>query len=523
MKRNNNTQKIIKSSVVLIICMILTKLSGLFKEIALSYRYGASGISDAIILAQNLPNIIFGGLIAALTIGYISIAQKLKNQNDSLVTDFTCKITSYTLLISAVISSLIFIFPNVVAVLMGSGLEKEYFDICCLLIRITSLSFICIAIGGVLQGYLQINGFFSPGGIINLLVNIVISIAIIVSSEAKIEYVGYGMFIAYFLYIPVMGITSKKVGLKYKFNVHKDAYVTEFIGMIIPLFISQAAVELNAMIDRTLASSLESGTISALNYGFKLSTFIYSIFATTIATVFYPLYTKLVAENNHEHLEEQLRASLKYLILMLIPSIIGIIVISNEITSVLFMRGQFDTYALQKTSTAMCIYAIGVFPIGLRVLLEKVYYASEDSKSPMAFSVFTLISNVVFSVILMRFFDYKGLALGTTLASFCALYLYLKGLKKKKIHIDFRDVAVYTLKILFSSLLMGTIVYFENGLIFSLFANFANTVYTQMLNILICTATGMVIYGVMLKVLHIQEVNRVAEIFFKKAFRKPNK
>ena len=60
--------------------------------------------------------------------------------------------------------------------------------------------------------------------------------------------------------------------------------------------------QINVLVDRTLASGIAGG-ISALNYANRLNGFVQGLFVTSIATVIYPMISKMAADNNLDGLK----------------------------------------------------------------------------------------------------------------------------------------------------------------------------------------------------------------------------
>ena len=114
------------------------------------------------------------------------------------------------------------------------------------------------------------------------------------------------------------------------------------------------------MIDKTLASKLAIGGISALNYSSKVGQLIQGVFVMSISTVMYPQTSKMASQNNISDMKRLILRNVNVLNLLIIPSTVGIFMFSQPIVKLLFGRGAFDNEAISMTSNALLYYSIGM-------------------------------------------------------------------------------------------------------------------------------------------------------------------
>ena len=113
------------------------------------------------------------------------------------------------------------------------------------------------------------------------------------------------------------------------------------------------------MVDRTLASQIVEGGISALNYANRLNLFVHGIVVTSITTVMYPNIAKMAAEKNREGLKKILSKAISGVNLLIIPATVGAMLFSEPIVRLLFGRGVFDEVAVALTGGVL-FYALGM-------------------------------------------------------------------------------------------------------------------------------------------------------------------
>ena len=216
--------------------------------------------------------------------------------------------------------------------------------------------------------------------------------------------------------------------------------------LIGPVLIGVAVNQINTMVDRTLASTLVEGSISALNYANKLNGFVMALFITSVGAVIYPMLSKLSSEDNKEKFISSVVQSINSVILLVIPISIGAIVLATPIVKLLFQRGEFDARATSMTAIALIMYSIGMVAFGLRDILGKVFYALQDTKTPMINSIIATIFNIVLSIILVRSMKHNGVALASSIALIITTVLLVKNLKRVMLGLNIRLILLTIMK-----------------------------------------------------------------------------
>ena len=91
-----------KTATILLMIIILTsKITGFFRDIILAQTFGAGQITDAYLTALNIPVVLFDGISAALGTTFIPIYFKIKSsKGEDEVNKFTSNILNIVINIS---------------------------------------------------------------------------------------------------------------------------------------------------------------------------------------------------------------------------------------------------------------------------------------------------------------------------------------------------------------------------------------------------------------------------------------
>ena len=487
--------KVAKAAVGLMIVTILSKIIGFAREQVLSFVYGAGMYTDIYFATMNIPNVIFAAIGAALSTTFIPLYCDINaNLGEKKSLKFTNNILTIVFIICILIAILGFKFT-----------------------KILIFSVIFIGISNVLTAYLQVKNNFTIPGLISLPQNIIVIISIILSAK-------YGPYVL--IWGTLIGISSQvifqlpfayKVGYRLKPQIDlKDSHLKKMLVLTGPVLVGVAVNQVNIMVDKNLASLLPEGSISALNFADRLNNFILALFITSIVAVVYPMLSKLSHDDNKEKFSEYIVKSSNSIILLVIPISIGAIVLSKPIVKLLFERGAFDISATLMTASALSMYSIGLVAYGLRDIINKVFYSLQDTKTPMINGAIAMGLNIVLNIIFVKFMGHAGLALATSLSALICTFLLFYSLRKKIGNFGQEKILTTAIKSLLSAILMGVCVTFAHAFII----NHTGTGFIgQVISILVSVLAGVIVYGISVIILKIEEVSMIIDLLMKKIRR----
>ena len=237
----------------------------------------------------------------------------------------------------------------------------------------------------------------------------------------------------------------------------KDDNLRALFYLALPVIIGSSIDQINVLIDRTLASRIAIGGISALSYANRLKGFINGLFVMSVSNIMYPMISTMASEKNMRGLKETLHEAIGMISLVVVPATIGAILFAEPIVAFLFGRGAFTREAVALTSSALRYYSIGMLGFGLREVLSRAFFALQDTRTPMINGMIAVGINIVLNVILSRYLGIGGLALATSIAGIVATGLLVVALRKKIGAFGLRKVATSLGKIVVSCVVMGVI------------------------------------------------------------------
>jgi putative peptidoglycan lipid II flippase len=198
-----------------------------------------------------------------------------------------------------------------------------------------------------------------------------------------------------------------------------------------PATIAASAVQVNVAVNSGFASSLGNGPITWLNIAFRLMQLPLGIFGVAVATVTLPLVSRSAALGNTKEFRGALAHAIRLVMLLTIPSAIGLIILAEPIIALIYQHGRFTAEATMQTAAALRYYALGLAGYAGLKVLAPAFYALDKRHLPMIVSLISIGVNFGLNWLFTFHFQlgHRGLALSTSfvaMTNFLLLYAMMR-------------------------------------------------------------------------------------------------
>lgn len=486
--RNIKIKNFAQNTVVLMCVIFFAKILGMLRDVVLANYFGTSNVSDAYLISVSIPSFLFFFVGHSLSTAFLPMYNKIRHEEG----EEKAQLYMNALICGAcVISTIAVVFllcsPQTIVKIFAAGFDEETTQIASTFIRICSFSLYFMTIINVWGAYLQAkNNFLIPASV-SVPRNVVIMVSIVLAAKIHVSILGIGLLLAYasefLLLLPFVLAKGYKPQLKldYKSSEMKATY-----QLVVPILIGVAVSQINHIIDRSLASTVITGGLSALTYASILNNAVQEVLVTGIITILFAKCSSWVASGEHEKVRFKLNQTINTMAFLLLPATVGIFVCSSSIVECVLCRGEFDEHSLQMTTGALCCYTIGLFFLAIRDTLVKVFYAYKKTKTTTITSIVAISINIVLNFILVRYMGLNGLALATALSAiFHSITLYIL-LRKHIGDFGFKTTAKTILKTVVACSVMAiSLIVLKQHI---------HVLNSELLELLICVAVGAIIY-----------------------------
>lgn len=449
------------STLMLMAVIIISKLVGMARDVVLANYYGTTAVSDAYLIAVSVPTLLFYFIGHSLSTAYLPMYNKVKQaQDDAAANRYSNNLICVSLALATVLVVLLLVWPEIVIKVFAAGFDADTTALAARFVRISAISLYFMVIINVWGGYLQTRENYLIPAAISLPRNAVIILSIVIAASLNIHYLGIGLLMAYVAEFLLLLPFVLKNGYRIRPCLDcGDPQIRETIYLVAPILLGVGVSQINKIVDKSIASTLTEGGISALSYASVLNNAVQEVAVTGIITVLFANCAALVASGEQEKAKIKLRKTLDAMIFLLIPASVGVMVLAEPIIVLFLQRGNFDQYSVSMTTSALRCYTVGLFFLAVRDAFVKMFYAYHDTRIPTTTSIAAIIVNIVLNFLFSKFWGLSGLALATSVAAIlqCGALWVLFHQKHQKL--DNRPLLLEIALTLLISLLMGGFVH----------------------------------------------------------------
>jgi putative peptidoglycan lipid II flippase len=442
-KSSQDSGKIARSAGTVGIAVMCSRVLGLVREQVFAGMFGAGTAYDAFVVAFRIPNLLrdlFGE--GALSAAFVTV---FSDYDTNRTEAETWRLASNVLVFFAVALSIITILGIYTAGPIVSLLAPTFAEVpgkTGLTAKLTMIMMpflIFISLSAVVMGILNTKGrffvpamassFFNLGSIVGG-----VGLAFLLPRFGQPAIVGMatGTLIGGILQLGMQLPTLFKTGFTFRFHLNIfDPGLKRILRLMIPATIGLSATQVNLFVNTFFASSCTEGSVSWLQYAFRLVQLPIGVFGVAFSIAAMPVLACHAARKDIQGMRETLASSLTMVFCLTIPATAGLILLSEPIIRLIFERGAFTSTDTTATAQALSLYAVGLFAYSANKILVPVFYALNDTKYPVFASFLAVAANVSIIYATIDAFQHRAIALSMSCTMvvnflFLSLILYKK-------------------------------------------------------------------------------------------------
>lgn len=506
---NNNTvsKKIVRGTIIIVLVGILAKLSSFIAEAIMAAYLGTTYQSDAYYMVASVQNVIYPMLSIGIWKVFLPLYKShiAKDERDTAYS-LTNKSLSFFTAISLTVVALLLLFAPAAVSVVAPGFEGETRSLCIKLVRISAPMYVFIIASAVYASILQCHDKFLGSQIREVASHIpTIAAAIFFYKRFGIEVMAIALVVAGVLRL-LIELPFVNWGYKYKPDFQfKTQEFTLMLKRLPSALISAGVTQLNTLVDKAMASTLPTGTVSGLNYGHKLMNVFSGLLSSAIATAMYPQMIELISLDKKKELGQLVVKIINIFCVLMMPITVACVLFRTELVSAVFQRGAFDASSTALTASVFALYCLGLFFIACNTVISNIFYGHGDTKTAMYISIANLVINVVLNLLLIHLWGVKGLALASSLSAIITFFVRLK-FAEKYVKLDYKMMVVTTIKVLIAAAIACMIPR----------AIFWMHPINKYLTLIISAFIGIVVYLLVVKMLKVTEIKDLVGLLIRK-------
>lgn len=421
--------------ILVIITSVISKITGLFRELSLAYNYGTSSLSDVYLISITITTTISGFITPAINAAYIPHSNRIeKEENYVIMTQYTRSLLIWLLGSSFLLIILGEMFPEFIVQLFASGFDGEQIKACSLFTRYTVIAVTPLLLISVVSGYLQNHNKALLVSIVPIVENTVVILSIIISKKHNVLWMPIGYTIGGIIAAVSLIIGAHKNGFRFSGSVSLfSSDIIYTMKRMLPVVIGASATQINTLVDRTLASTMGEGSISVLYYADRIVGLIIGIVVLAPLTIVFPKMSKCFINKGRESFYKVVNEINCLLIILCLFGSFCLFFYNKTIIRIIFARGAFQEESIAYTGIVLGFYSLGLLGYALREFITRVYYSENNYRIPFYNSLISVCLNIVLDFVLGKLFGAIGLALATAISAYIAVVIMLFLRRKKEV------------------------------------------------------------------------------------------
>jgi putative peptidoglycan lipid II flippase len=216
--------------------------------------------------------------------------------------------------------------------------------------------------------------------------------------------------------------------------------------------------------------------------------------AMAVGTAVFPTLSEASALEHRSQFQQVFQLSLRMILFLTIPASVGLIVLGEPVIRLFFQHGYFNDESTRGTAYAMVFFSLGLAGHATVEIVDRVFYALHDTRSPVLIAVGAIGLNVVLSLILMQTpLNFGGLALANSIAALAEAIVLVRLIAARLPGVSVYDLTISALRILAASLVMGLPVAWLAGQLDPLLRTYGTP--GEALLVAVCVSSGALLYG----------------------------
>ena len=457
---------LIRSSMVNSSLTLVSRFMGFLRDLVISYRMGASATpaADAFYTALAFPNLfrrIFGegAFAAAFQPAYVrALAQHGPEVADKLAEEAMAGLAAIT--IALTIAAQLAMPWLMYVINPGYAHDPVKFKLAVLLTQITMPYLPCMAIYAHLSGVLNSHGRFIVSAAAPALLNVVMLLFVLPQKNAiaAAQWASAGVVVAGLCQVALLWWGVHKSGSHVRWVWPTlNPEIRALIGKAVPGALSASAFQINIFISGILASQV-AGARSWLNAADRLYQLPVGLVGVAIGVALLPRLSRAVHTDDHAGGQAALDEAITFALALTLSAAAALVAMPFFIIDGLFTRGAFNVYDAHQTAQALFHYGWGAPAFVLMQIVNRAFYARQDTRTPMRFAMLQVVVNIALGVGLFMVIGFQGIAAATSAASWLSVFLMLGALARRGHYTVSAHAAARIARIAAASVVLGLVL-----------------------------------------------------------------
>ncbi|PDW03954.1 murein biosynthesis integral membrane protein MurJ [Candidatus Viridilinea mediisalina] len=415
------------SSLIVMGGFVLSRVTGLLRDVVATYVYGTSVEAAAYRAAFSVVDLLYLVIIGgALGSSFIPVFIEVwERDGQARAWRLASAVVTWALVALSVASALLFVAaPWLVQLIYGGrGFDAATLTLTVQLTRLFLLSPLLLGLGGLAMAALNAREHFTLPALAPTIYNLGIIGGALLGPPLGLGIWGmaWGVVLGALGYLLVQIPGLRGLGMHLRLQLGRGIReVGRIARQMGPRVVGQAAAHISIVVTLALTARLDDGAakLAGLGYAYQLMLLPFGIFSLSLSQVAFPRLARLVAEGRQSELAADLRRTLGMILWLTLPASAMLLSLGMPLARVLFERGAYDAISLQYTVSALLGYSLALPAFAASEILIRGFYAMQRTWIPVIVGLLQVGLNLGLGLLLLNAGgDVGSLALAFSIAN----------------------------------------------------------------------------------------------------------
>ncbi|AQS41173.1 MAG: MurJ-like protein [Candidatus Tokpelaia hoelldobleri] len=453
---------------------MMSRIFGFIRETLMAAAVGTGTVADAFNAAFRFPNT-FRRLFAegAFNAAFVPLfARQIEEEGKEGATKFATEVFGVLFSVLLLLTiAMELAMPFLVAAIIAPGFtsDAEKYQATVRLATIMFPYLTCMSLAAMMGGMLNALHRYFAAAIAPVFLNVILIGVLIWAWFSKLDVWHIGLALSWsvmaagLVQLIIVWGALRRAGMKISLRLpHFTANVRRLLILALPAAITGGITQINLLINTAIASG-QAGAVSSLAYADRLYQLPLGVIGIAVGTVLLPELARALRAKKHQDAARLQNQSVKFTLLLTLPAAAAFLVISQPIVQLLFERGQFNAQSTVTVAGILAVYGLGLPAFVLIKAFIPGFFAREDTRTPMIFAAFSVVTNITLALTLFPYLHVIGIAIAEITAGWVNAVLLFATLILRGHWRRGQQLRKSAASFIFSAFVMGLAIWFAKG------------------------------------------------------------
>src|SRR5215208_2812284 len=506
-----------RSTAFFSIATAFSRVAGLVREIVAASYFGITGPMSAFTIAFQVPNLVRSLFAdAAIQAAFVPVfTEELEKGNKREAFRLASTLIYLVTLVLGAVTAVFVLLAPVITPIFAPGFSGEILDLTITLSQILFPILILLGATGMVVGVLNSYDRFAAFAVSPFFWNVVIILVLVLLEPAfhgndRIYAYAIGVLVGTVVQLAIPAWDLRNTPFRLTRDVNwRIPEVKKVLLLMLPVTLSLGLINFDLLLNSIVGTLVSNEAPAAIDKAFRIYMLPQGIFSVAVATVTFPTLARFAARQEWANLRATMANGMRQILLLLIPAAAAILVLSVQMTRLVYQRGEFDAAQTHLVAQALFWFAFSLPFNGLYLMLTRTFFSLQRPWVPTVVAGSNLVVDIVFSFALYSPFGIGGVVAATVIATVSSVVAQTVILRDQLAGLELSRLFGTAMRVIAASALLAGVSYF---VWYGLDQQLGRNTIAQIISLGLALAAGFATYLVAVLALRVPEAQQIVRL-----------